>query len=164
MLKIILAMLISCLSNNLYAFSWDKCKQNFKAKKKYTFKLKDGPFGTTRITTNESSSNSSSSTTSFFSSTGKCALIGLKQTDRPKLFLVENFEQIKIDSALATGEHLNAFSSLIGCNSIGKQYLSHALRDNYSSIYRTNKIKTAYKNITNLINQSSRLSNNCKVL
>ena len=162
MWKVLLLIGVVFLSNNTYAFKWSKCKKVYR--KKHSADAKGGFAGVTATLTSNTSTDSSSSTSSFVSSTGDCAAIGLNKVDRPKLFFVENFEQIRIDAAIASGEHLYTFASMIGCNDVGARDLVISLKENYSDVFKTKEIKVVYRNIENMISKSAGPKNKCQIL
>jgi hypothetical protein len=90
-------------------------------------------------------------------------MLGINKSDQPKLFMVENLQQIKIDSAIAAGEHLKTFASLIGCKKKVRQELFSSIQNNYSRIFMTGQAETVYNNVTSLISESPRLKNNCQI-
>lgn len=75
-----------------------------------------------------------SSTSQFVSSTGACRMIGMTEHGK-KLFLVQNFESMKIDSARGAGEYIEAYASISMCNKDASNELSKAFQKNFVRIY-----------------------------
>tara|TARA_B100000579_G_C22775456_1_gene826329 strand:- start:451 stop:858 length:408 start_codon:yes stop_codon:yes gene_type:complete len=91
---------------------------------------------------------------------------------RVSIFLRENLQYIKMESAQGRGDHLIALMNLAGCN--GSQYnFSRLLRNNYAQIFEFKLNEIRYKSnirlrletserIINLIFNSPTLASSCK--
>ena len=91
---------------------------------------------------------------------------------RVTLFLIDNFMQLKLESARGHGKHLVAMANLAGCTSNGhafaklvrKNYV-HVFDDKLSDLYMDTSIKLASKTserILNLISNSPLLASRCE--
>lgn len=141
MIRIIFLTIIvfSCLG-----FDWNKCKKAA------------GPYTVGAITV---------STSSFLSSTGGCAMIGIAEHDK-KVFLVNNFENLKIDSAIGAGKYLSNYAILAKCNKKSANMFPKVFHKNFIKIYgakNNNTPKEVYRNIENIIANDPILSIGCKI-
>ena len=74
------------------------------------------------------------STSSFLSSTGECSMLGQSAHDK-KVFLAQNFEELKTDSARGGGEYLLAYASLSRCSQSASTQLPKSFQKNFKMIY-----------------------------
>lgn len=104
------------------------------------------------------------STSSYLSSIGDCAMIGVAEHDK-KIFIAQNLDQLKVDSARGQGEYLDAYASLSGCSKYATQKLGIAIQRNFTSVYGSKLEYTAeksYGQIEELISKDPKLSKSCK--
>lgn len=117
MRKLIILMLSFLAYNDANAFNWAKCKRFLNRDNSLT-----GAAGF-------------ASTTSFFSSTGECAMIGRADHDS-KVFIVHNFDHMKVDFARGRGEYVMAFASMYGCNRAGQLLFPILIKSKFNEINR----------------------------
>lgn len=130
--------------NVSYAFDWDKCRKQ-------------------EILGGAGFMAFSVSSTQFTSSWGGCAMIGMAEHDK-KVFLVQNFENIKIDSARGTGEYIEAYAIVSMCDHKARNELSRAFQKNFTYIYGDSVEKQpeqVYESMERVIKMDSTLSVGC---
>lgn len=76
------------------------------------------------------------STTSYVSSFGPCSAIGSVEHQK-ELFVAQNLEPLKIDSARGSGEYLNAYLNLSGCNQNKMPHVQKVIQNNFINIFGT---------------------------
>nr|BDT28442.1 hypothetical protein BHI3_19080 [Bacteriovorax sp. HI3] len=102
------------------------------------------------------------STTSFVSSTGECAMIGMGENDK-KVFLVNNSDPLKVDMSRGSGEYLDAYAILSGCDLKAKEYLPTLLQKNYVEIWgeEEKETKAIYDSLEKIMNNDSKIKSGC---
>lgn len=103
------------------------------------------------------------STSSYITSTGPCAMIGQSAHDK-KVFLAQNFEELKTDSARGGGEYLSAYATLSGCTPSSASVLSKSIQQNFTLIYGKDISKTpeaVYEAMERMIQSDLVLASGC---
>ena len=143
MIRVLFIFTLLALSSSVHAFNWRKCSN-------HVFFRGNG--GGMLV-----------STTSFFSSTGECSMIGQSAHDK-KVFLAQNFEELKTDSARGGGEYLSAYATLSGCTPSSASELSKSIQQNFTLIYGKDISKTpeaVYEAMERMIQSDLVLASGC---
>lgn len=75
-----------------------------------------------------------------------------------KVFLVQNFFDLKQDIARGSGDHINAYTLLMRCSEKSQRSLPTLLKDNYKKIYNKDSLnspKRVHENIEKVMRNSS---------
>ena len=104
----------------LYGFNWNKCDR---------FVEKAHPVTSVFYAL--------SSSASFTTSTGPCAMIGELEHDK-KLFIVQNYEELKLDVAMGGGKTLEGYASL--SKVAYSDDLKKSLQMSYANIFKSNEL------------------------
>lgn len=162
------------LTKTSFAFNFEECQRNFsnsyfwnpllitqaRSPIGFTTLLPLAPTSTTFMVGQTINSSSQ-----FSSSTGNCKAYDFQKHEKVH-FLSKNLEPLRIASASASGEVLDAFATLLKCNEEGKKLLISALKDNYQTVYFKNNSSAGPKEvldeITKLFNSSQTLRLTCK--
>ncbi len=74
------------------------------------------------------------STSQFTTSSGACALFGLRE--QRAVFIAENSEQLSLETAQGLGEYLDALAQLSGCETVQSQtQFKTVMQKNYATLY-----------------------------
>lgn len=106
----------------------------------------------------------STSTSQFVSSTGPCAMIGQLEHDK-KVFIAQNYDELKLEIAQGHGETLNAFASLSKCSGDSVHVFPKLMQNNYELIYssESSSVDGIYNAIEGVIKSNELLSGNCGI-
>lgn len=106
-------------------------------------------------------SGTSGQTSSVSSGTSNCTEVPDHAASRieQEVFVRANMAALSKESAQGTGEHLEAFAEVLGCN--GGE-LSRLSQEQYSNLYNTNDSVMLLDNYKREIQASPRLANSCQ--
>lgn len=150
MLKILI-LLIIIFSSETYAFNKMKC---FKVRYATGIGELDIFLATTALPT---------TTAQYITSTGGCSALGMNEKERV-IFVVENSDHLRDESARGTGEYLEAYAILSGCSDHAKSYLPKVFQRNFKQIYGDKKerpLEDVYEEMDNLVHRDPVLMQGC---
>lgn len=132
------------ISYDLYAFEWEKCRNSI-------------PGGAQIF-------GFSTSTTSYISSIGDCAMTGLIDNDK-KIFLVQNFENMKKDSSRGAGEYIEAYAIVSMCDQSVRREFYRAFQNNFTHIFYGDSVEKepeqVYEEMERVMKMNSILASGC---
>lgn len=137
--------------DSIYAFNWNECKKGY-----FDRATGMGHWFAGVIT-------STYGTMEFSTSTGECSMIGQSAHDK-KVFLAQNFEELKTDSARGGGEYLSAYATLSGCTPSTASELSKSIQQNFTLIYGKDISKApeaVYEAMEQMIQSDQVLASGC---
>lgn len=94
------------------------------------------------------------SSSQSFSSWGECSMLGSADFQK-QLFLAQNLEPLKIDSAKGHGEYLHAYLNLSGCSQDSLKYTDSIIQKNFIKVYGedlNNPPQKIYEQLETLLN------------
>lgn len=136
-------MSLICFNSLSYGFNWNKCETSMKG---YPLLI-----------------DLLISTSQFSTSTGGCSMIGQISHDK-KVFVAQNYEDMKVDSARGQGEYLDSYASLAGCNEQARAVFPKILQHNFTKIYGEeldNSPQRIFENIEATMSKNPILSAGC---
>ena len=93
------------------------------------------------------------STTQFVSSWGGCSMFGQIESDK-KVFLTDNLDKIRDDSAKGNGEYLLAYSKLAGCNSEKGGLFMTSVQKKYEDLFaKSSEPQELYTGLESILNE-----------
>lgn len=131
-------------STQVYAFNWKKCDQSVR-------RIWPGP------------GSLLSSTTSYLSSTGECAMLGQTEYDK-KVFIAENLDTLKTESAQGSGEYILTYAILAGCDQKSTKAFAPFVKKHFYEIYGrdlSNPPMKVYEKMESLLSSDEALGKSC---
>lgn len=113
-MKIILFLLVLCLTKVVHSFDYRKCRQ---------FQVKHSSFIYGPTTSMQ-----------FTSSTGACSALASRSEEKKRFFVI-NYEKFQNDVVHGKGEYLLTFGQISNCSKNEQLRLNRFLKKNYSSIF-----------------------------
>jgi hypothetical protein len=87
--------------------------------------------------------NTTTGTSQSTSSWGECSLFAdYIRNERAKIFMAENYNELKKDIVRGEGEYLQAMSEIYLCRADKQAFVSEALRENYKSIFSSDSAES----------------------
>lgn len=141
--KLLYVFFILMFSVQVNAFNWNKCEQ--------------------RMHREWPGADLLSSTSSYLSSTGDCAMIGQIEYDK-KVFIAENLDTLKIESAQGSGEYISTYAMLSGCDQKSAKAFAPFVKKHFYEIYGrdlSNPPEKIYEQMESLLSSDAMLGKSC---
>ncbi|KAB8033257.1 DUF3015 family protein [Fluviispira multicolorata] len=98
------------------------------------------------------------------SGTSNCASGLFGETQKQEDYIVANFVTLQRESAQGTGESLNAFASVLGCQSEAYDYFGSYTQNQYKILFNSQDPKIVLSNFKNIMKNENKLSKECSLL
>lgn len=111
-------------------------------------------------------SNVSTSEAQSTSSTGECSLFAIEERKNQRdLYITQNFDQIKMNIAKGSGEHLEALAWFSFCEDGVKADFNQQLQKHYEDFYmKSGKPNLLAENIDQVMGEDQGIKNKCIIL